>query len=244
MNGSYKVKLDAFEGPLDLLLHLVNELEIDIYDIPVAEITEQYMHYVTAMQEIELNIASEYLVMAATLLEIKSAMLLPKKEVDYVDEYEEDPREELITRLIEYKKYKLAAEELKEKELEENQLYTRAPIQFDDELIHDYSRHTGDVSIYDMIDALGKVIQRRQWRAPLETKINRIEISIEDRMEEVLHIVMNTERPIEFEQLFPFPNRTHIVTTFLAILQLIKHNKIYCTQELHFQPIFISRMEV
>ncbi len=95
-----------------------------------------------------------------------------------------------------------------------------------------------------MIDALGKVIQRRQWRAPLETKINRIEISIEDRMEEVLHIVMNTERPIEFEQLFPFPNRTHIVTTFLAILQLIKHNKIYCTQELHFQPIFISRMEV
>src|SRR6185312_14133630 len=100
----YQVKIDAFEGPLDLLLHLVNELEIDIYDIPVAEITEQYMEYVNTMQKIELNIASEYLVMAATLLEIKSAMLLPKKEVISEDEYEEDPREELINRLIEYRK--------------------------------------------------------------------------------------------------------------------------------------------
>src|SRR5699024_3957436 len=119
MKGTYTAKLDAFEGPLDLLLHLVNEMEIDIYDIPVADITEQYMDYVKAMQRIELNIASEYLVMAASLLEIKSAMLLPKKEVAVEDEYEEDPREALINRLVEYRKYKLAAEELKDKELEE-----------------------------------------------------------------------------------------------------------------------------
>src|SRR5699024_7698136 len=109
MNLSYEVRLPTFEGPLDLLLHLINELEIDIYDIPVAEITDQYLQYIHTMQTIELNIASEYLVMAATLLEMKSSMLLPTTEPEYVDEYAEDPREQLMLRLIEYKKFKEAA---------------------------------------------------------------------------------------------------------------------------------------
>src|SRR5690606_30870527 len=101
---AYKVKIDAFEGPLDLLLHLINSYEIDIYDIPVAQITEQYMIYIHTMQKLELDIASEYLVMAATLLAIKSQMLLPNPEIDEIeDEYEEDPREELVKRLIEYR---------------------------------------------------------------------------------------------------------------------------------------------
>src|SRR5699024_467882 len=112
MNEPYKVKLDTFEGPLDLLLHLIHELEIDIYDIPVAEITNQYMHYIHTMQQINLNIASEYLVMAASLLEMKSAMLLPKMTLEYEDEYEEDPREELMSRLIEYRNSKEAAVQL------------------------------------------------------------------------------------------------------------------------------------
>ena len=107
MNQAYQVKLDTFEGPLDLLLHLINQYEIDIYDIPVAQITEQYMNYIHAMQHLELNIASEYLVMAATLLAIKSQMLLPKQEIDEIEEeYVEDPREELMQRLIEYRKFK------------------------------------------------------------------------------------------------------------------------------------------
>src|SRR5690554_302156 len=146
MADSYKVKLETFEGPLDLLLHLVNELEIDIYDIPVAEITEQYLNYIHTMQRIELNIASEYLVMAATLLEIKSAMLLPKKEVIQEDDYEEDPREDLVNRLIEYRKYKEAAEQLKEKELEENQLFTRPPIQLDEWITKAQVLPKGDIS--------------------------------------------------------------------------------------------------
>lgn len=243
MSGTYQVKLDTFEGPLDLLLHLVNELEIDIYDIPVAEITEQYMDYVYAMQRIELNIASEYLVMAATLIEIKSAMLLPKKEIVQEDEYEEDPREELISRLIEYRKYKLAAVELQKKELEENQLYTRAPIQFDN-LASEFPVTKGDVSIYDMLDALGNVWKRKKWNEPLETKVNRMEISIEERMEEVLEMIHQANHPIAFEQLFPYPSRVHIVTTFLAVLQLLKNNHIHCKQEKHFQPIYIGRMGV
>jgi len=243
MNDTYKVKLDMFEGPLDLLLHLIKELEIDIYDISVATITEQYMNYIHAMQEIELNIASEYLVMAATLIEMKSAMLLPKKEIAQEDdEYEEDPREALISRLIEYRKYKHAAEELKMKELDENQLYTRTPIQFDVQSdIHTVTK--GDVSVYDMIQALHKVFERKKWNEPLETKIDRMEISIEERMEEILKKVYISKQPITFDDLFPYPNRTHIVTTFLAILQLLKSNHIYCEQKNHFQPIYISRME-
>lgn|SRR5690606_13804579 len=244
MNGAYEVKLDAFEGPLDLLLHLVNELEIDIYDIPVAEITEQYMEYVNTMQKIELNIASEYLVMAATLLEIKSAMLLPKKEViTEDDEYEEDPREELINRLIEYRKYKHAAEELQEKELEENQLYTRSPFQFDEDFVKNDADERGDVSIYDLLEALGKVFERKEWNAPLDTKISRMEISIEERMDEILLKIKQSNHPLVFDQLFPFPNRTHMVTTFLAVLQLIKNRQIQCRQEKHFHPIYISGLE-
>jgi|SRR5690625_894309 len=243
MNRTYKVKLDTFEGPLDLLLHLVNELEIDIYDIPVAKITEQYMDYVYAMQRIELNIASEYLVMAATLLEIKSAMLLPKKEIDHEIDYEEDPREALMNRLIEYRKYKMAAKELQEKELEENQLYTRAPVLFE-ELLEKAPVIQEDVSVYNLLEALADVFKRKKWNEPLETKVNRMEISVEERMVEIINTLKKREKPITFAQLFAYPNRTHIVTTFLAILQLIKTNQIQCQQETHFQPIYISRMEV
>lgn len=242
MEQSYKVKLDTFEGPLDLLLHLVNEMEIDIYDIPVAEITEQYMTYIRAMQEIELNIASEYLVMAATLIAIKSATLLPKKEITMEEEvYEEDLREELIQRLIEYRKYKEAADILKEKELEENQIYTRPQVQFDE-----HSLKTpvvkGEVSIYNMLQALHALLERKEWNKPLQTTVNRVDISIEDRMKEIMELVYRIDQTIQFDQLFPYPNRSHIVTTFLAVLQLLKENHIHCSQKNHFHPIYISRV--
>src|SRR5690625_6108460 len=172
MRIPYEVKLETFEGPLDLLLHLIHELEIDIYDIPVAEITDQYMAYVTQMQEIELDIASEYLVMAATLLQMKSAMLLPKQEVDYEDEYEEDPREQLVQRLIEYQRFKEAAEKLKEKELDENQLYTRPPVIFD-EINEQATPIRGDIPVYVMIRVLNYVLHRKKCNVTLETTETR-----------------------------------------------------------------------
>ncbi len=241
MEAQYKVKLDSFEGPLDLLLHLVNQMEIDLYDIPVAEITQQYIEYIQAMEQIELNIASEYLVMAATLLEIKSAMLLPKKEVVLDEaEYEEDPREELIARLIEYKKYKEAAEQLQQKELEENEIYTRPASSFED-LLAEAPQRSQEVSIYDMIHAVGRMLKRKAWNRPLETTVQREDISIEERMEEILHLVEDSEEPVAFEQLFPYPSRSYIVTTLLAILQLIKANSIHCIQSVHFGPIYVCR---
>lgn len=243
MSRTYHVKLDAFEGPLDLLLHLVNQLEIDIYDIPVAEITHQYIEFIRAMERIELNIASEYLVMAATLIEIKSATLLPKKEVALEDdEYEEDPREQLIQRLIEYQKYKEAAEQLQQKELEENEIYTRPPASFDD-LLEEAPQVPGDVSVYDMLHAVDQMLQRKSWNRPLETTVYREDISIEERMDEIIDMVSNVNEAVLFDDLFPYPSRSYIVTTLLAILQLLKSNQIMCEQTVHFEPIYVYRKD-
>jgi segregation and condensation protein A len=243
----YSVKLDAFEGPLDLLLHLINRYEIDIHDIPMAELTEQYLLYIYAMQELKLDIASEYLVMAATLLEIKSKMLLPKKEEELFDEdleleLEEDPRDELMQRLIEYRKYKEAADDLKHLEEERGQMFTRAP--------SDLSEFNGDtqeplsldVSLYDMLGAFQKLLRRKKLQKPLQTKITRQEIPIDIRMKQIEE-ELNSLKPNErknFMSLFPYEDREHIVVTFLALLELMKKNSIVIEQENNFSDIFLS----
>lgn len=239
MNQAYEVKLEAFEGPLDLLLHLIRQYEIDIYDIPVAEITKQYMQYIEAMQYLELNVASEYLVMAATLLAIKSQMLLPKHEnTEEIDEYEEDPREELMERLIEYQKYKEAASELKEKEQESSQIFTRSPVIMDDS---DIKRAVvqGEVSIYDMLGALNKMFERKQWNEPTDSKVTRTEIPIAQRMQEILDIVKKGEDGISFDALFTYKSRSYIVVTFMALLELMKNNKVHCKQVNHFEALYV-----
>lgn len=244
MNQAYHVKLDTFEGPLDLLLHLINRYEIDIYDIPMAQITEQYMEYIQTMQQLELNIASEYLVMAATLIEIKSQMLLPKQELpDQHDDYMEDPREELMERLIEYKKYKSLAKQLGKKELEANQIFTRPALPIDQDETPRASLNQGEVSIYDMLDALGRLFERKKWDAPLETKVQRVEIPVEQRMEEIMHIVKRAENGIAFEQMFPIPSRSLIVVSFIAILELMKENQIICKQKKHFDSLYLYDYE-
>ncbi|NBJ71575.1 MULTISPECIES: segregation/condensation protein A [Clostridia] len=241
---AYQVKLDAFEGPLDLLLHLINQYEIDIYDIPVAQITEQYMHYIHTMKRLELNIASEYLVMAATLVEIKSKMLLPKPELnEETEEYIEDPREDLMQRLIEYRKYKEAAMQLQLIEKEANQIYTREPVAFDESITPPPQMVQGETSIYDMLAALRKMFERKKWDAPLETKIERSEIPIEQRMKEVLQKVKLAKKGILFDHLFAVPSRSHIVVTFIALLELMKKNQVYCKQEKQLTELYVFSME-
>lgn len=242
MNQVYEVKTDAFEGPLDLLLHLIKQLEIDIYDIPMTEITNQYMQFIHKMKNIQLDIASEYLVMAATLLAIKSDMLLPKKEIIHEDEYVEDPREELIERLIEYRKYKEIAEKLKDTELEENRVYTRAPLIFKDVL--DKPQVTkGNISIYEMVSALETVFLRHKWHEPLDTKIDRREISIEESMTHIKSYLSHHVKRIKFSELFQVPDKLYIITTFLAVLELMKKNHIKCIQDEQFSEIYVSLLE-
>ncbi|MFZ3577074.1 segregation/condensation protein A [Virgibacillus sp. DJP39] len=243
MNQAYQVKLDTFEGPLDLLLHLIKQYEIDIYDIPVAIITEQYMHYIHTLKQLELNIASEYLVMAATLIALKSQMLLPNEEVEDEDEeYMEDPRAELMHRLIEYRKYKEAAETLKEKEVESNEIYTREPILFK-HIETNQPMLNDDTSIYDMLGALNKLFERKKWSEPLDTKIKKMDIPIEQRMNEVLDTLKLEKQGISFYDLFVYQSRIHIVVTFIAILELMKSKKVYCEQENHLEGLQVFYME-
>lgn len=245
----YQVKIDAFEGPLDLLLHLINRLEIDIYDIPVAQITEQYLIYIKNMSELKLDVASEFLVMAATLLAIKSKMLLPKHEEVFDEEnadisYEEDPRDELVERLIEYRKYKEAAQDLKSMEEERGLMYTKAPSDLSDFAKEKKPERTEiDVSLYDMLAALQKLMRRKKLQRPMATKITRQEISIEKRMTEIMEELIKVKVRKNFKDLFPFPEKEHIVVTFLAILELIKRKEIDVEQLENFGEIFVEAVK-
>lgn len=239
------MKIDAFEGPLDLLLHLINRLEIDIYDIPVAQITEQYLMYIKTMTELKLDVASEFLVMATTLLAIKSKMLLPKHEEVLVDEdtdmsYEEDPRDELVERLIEYRKYKEAAQDLKSMEEERGLMYTKPPSDLSDFAKEKPEKTEINVSLYDMLAALQKLLRRKKLQRPLATKITRQEISIETRMIEIMDELKQLRGRKNFNDLFPYPAKEHIVVTFLAVLELIKRKEIDVEQQENFGEIFVE----
>ncbi|MBP2240733.1 segregation and condensation protein A [Cytobacillus eiseniae] len=245
----YNVKIDAFEGPLDLLLHLINRLEIDIYDIPVAEITEQYLLYIHTMQVLQLDIASEYLVMAATLLAIKSKMLLPKHEeeldeMEFDVEDEENPMEELVEKLVEYKKFKEATLDLKNMERERGLIFTKPPSDLSDYAKEIQPEKTElNVTLYDMIGAFQKLLRRQKLQKPLTTKIARQEIPIEKRMNEILDDLREANGPKSFNDLFPVHDREIIVVTFLAVLELIKRQEIHIEQENNFSEIFVTSME-
>ncbi len=242
----YNIKIDAFEGPLDLLLHLIHRYEIDIYDIPVAEITEQYVGYIHAMKELQLDVASEYLVMAATLLAIKSKMLLPKQEEELLEEeeWEEDPRQELMERLIEYKKYKQAASDLKERERERALLYTRAPADLSN-FIHTEREESlpNNVTLYDMLAAFQKLMRRKKLQKPVTTTITRQEIPIEKRMEEIVFRLTKSNGRCSFYDLFEEDSRESIVVTFLAILELMKKKMLTIEQEQNFEEIYVCSLE-
>jgi segregation and condensation protein A len=243
------IKLDTFEGPLDLLLHLIDRAEVDIYDIPVVEITEQYMNHLYIMQELQLDIASEFLVMAATLLAIKSKMLLPRREESFAEEwmlesYEEpeDPREELVQRLLEYKKYKKIAETLREREKEQSRVYTR-PAEDLAQFLPEEENPVSNVTIYDLVEALQKVLKRvnKKDRA---VKVQRDEISLRDRIEKIDQLLAVAGGKVYFSQLLEKEeSKIEIVTTFLAILEMMKKRMIMCEQDGLFEEIVVSRQE-
>lgn len=242
---AYSIKLDSFEGPLDLLLHLIDKAEVDIYDIPIAEITEQYLATIDTMQQLQLDVASEFVVMAATLLSIKSKLLLPKKEEHVFQPYldmeveEVDPRDELVQRLLEYKRYKMLAEQLREMETGRNQVYTR-PAEDLSHYARDEDHTVKDVTLFDLITALEKLVKKVKEKEPI-TKVTRDEISIKDRMGEIRQLLRVSGGMIRFYQLFSKgATRSEIVTTFLALLELMKAGHVVCIQNQLFQDIMIS----
>ncbi|TCZ81263.1 segregation/condensation protein A [Paenibacillus albiflavus] len=239
-------KLDVFEGPLDLLLHLIDKSEIDIYNIPIKEITDQYLEYVQAMQELELDVASEFLVMAATLLSIKSKMLLPKPPVIELEDglYEEelDPRMELVQKLLEYRKYKTIADVLREKEVERSLVYTREPEDLAVFLPEKEENPVQGLTVHDLLIAFQRSL-RKMTRRTSVARIRRDEVSVKDRINEIID-KLKLENKLLFSKLFDYEiTKEEIVVTFLAVLELMKRNVVICYQFQTFDEIVIMTRE-
>lgn len=242
---SYNVKLEAFEGPLDLLLHLINRLEIDIYDIPMAQLTNQYIDHLHAMRVLKLDELSEYLVLAATLIEIKSKMLLPVHEGDVFDEdgheleMEEDPRDELIARLLEYKKYKEAASQLKESAEERSVHYTKPAAEMEVSSSDITSDPLDVLNVFDLVGAFQRMLQRRKLKAPLSASITNNELSVGEKMDDIMRQVERKGGNCDFEELFEEGDISGLVVTFLSILELMKRHDIVVQQYGNFERLMI-----
>ena len=234
----YVTKINEFEGPLDLLLHLIKKSNIDIYDISLSDITDQYLEYIHQMEELNLDIASEYLVMSTELLEYKSRSLLPKKIED--DKEEEDPKEELIKRLVDYKKYKEITSEFKKLEDIRSEIYTKTPSninEYDEKVINN-----SELSVNDLISAFKKFIDRKEYEKPLNTKITTKELSVSDRIIKIKEI-LKTKNEVNFIDLFDKLTKEYVVVTFLSILEMSKNKEIEIKQDNNFGNIIIKEVK-
>ena len=234
----YVTKINEFEAPLDLLLHLIKKSNIDIYDISLSDITDQYLEYIHQMEELNLDIASEYLVMATELLEYKSRSLLPKKIED--DKEEEDPKEELIKRLVDYKKYKEITSEFKKLEDIRSEIYTKTPSninEYDEKVINN-----SELSVNDLISAFKKFIDRKEYEKPLNTKITTKELSVSDRIIKIKEI-LKTKNEVNFIDLFDKLTKDYVVVTFLSILEMSKNKEIEIKQDNNFGNIIIKEVK-
>lgn len=237
----YKVKINEFEGPLDLLLHLIKEAKVEIWDIKIEEIVEQYLRYIEAMKEMNLDVASSYLVMASELIELKSKMLLPRKEEQQEMEEEIDPREALIQRLVEYQKYKEVTKEFKELEEKRKDIHTKLP-----ESLMEYQEEdtiiNSDLHVEDLMLALKKVLQRKELDKPLKTNVTTKEISISERRKSIKNILKERKK-VDFYELFEETTREYIVVTFLTILEMAKKQELTIRQENNFDHIVCELCE-
>jgi segregation and condensation protein A len=236
---SYKVKLNFFEGPLDLLLFLIKRDKIDIYDIPIANVTKQYIEYMELMKMLDLEVAGEFLVMAATLIHIKSKMLLPPEESEEPDEEEQDPRDELVKRLLEYKKYKEAAGKLQEMHDRHKGVFFREGEGEKGMVLSEDGSRYFEASLFDLITAFRKVLSE----VPKETFHNvvRNAFTVSDKIHEIYHMLAKSSGLL-FSSLFKDSlNKDEIIATFLAVLELIKMREILVVQKDFFSDIEIIR---
>ena len=226
-------RINDFEGPLDLLLHLIKESKMDIMNIEIESITKQYVEFLEKQEKMNLEVSSEYLVLASELIEIKSKLLLPNNKLD--EEEEVDPREDLINRLLEYQAYKDITRVLQEKELLRKDIFTKLPENFNNYIEETHEIHA-DVTLDDLISAFQKYYQRKLDSKPLKTKVTVNEISVSSRRSEIKHLLKEKKR-MSFFELFPVVTKEYIVATFLAILEMAKNREIKLIQEDNFDDI-------
>ena len=235
----YSIKINEFEGPLDLLLHLIKQSNIDIYDIEISEITKQYLDYINKMEELNINVASSYIVMAAELMEIKSKSLLPKKEEETEDEEEEIvSKENLINKLIEYQKYKEMTSSFKELENTRKNIYIKSPERLNNYLDEIVVKNE-DTSVDDLVEAFKKFLERKNLEKPITTKITNKEYSVKDRKYHIKNI-LKEKKKVLFTELFEEHNASFIIVTFLSILEMTKEKEIIVKQDSNFSNIMIE----
>jgi segregation and condensation protein A len=230
---AYTVKVDVFEGPLDLLLHLIKQNQIDIYDIPIALVTEQYLDYIRIMKALDLTIAGEFLVMAATLMYIKSRMLLPAP-IEEEEEEGEDPRAELVQRLVEYKRFKEAAVRLSQQALLGVDVFIRPAREIEAE--------AGEIEadLFHLIDALRELIKRQEIEDFHEVTLDRV--TLQDKMTELWDKLQGAKEAVAFSALFtPLSSRLELIVTFLALLELIRSGMLRAYQRDVFGPVWVTR---
>ena len=236
-----KLLIGDFEGPLDLLLHLIKKSKMEIFDIEISEITNQYLNYIKSMTDMNLDIASEYLVMASELIEMKSKKLLPKNEEKEEDEEVEDPEVILKRRLVEYQKYKESTNVFRDLEKNRSSYYTKAP-----ESLKKYSlkklENDGSVDVYDLLDAFQKLLERQEFNKPKNTKIARKELSVKERIVKIRDILRVNKR-VNFVELFDDFSKPYVVVTFLSVLEMVKSREINIKQDNNFSDIYIERVD-
>lgn len=235
--SDYKIKLEAFEGPMALLMHLLEKNQIDIYDIPIAVVTEQYLEYLQALEEFNIDIASEFLLMAATLLQIKSRMLLPRlpQIVEEIND-EGDPRQELVDRLLEYRKFKQMSAVMEEMMRQRGQFFTRMPQEFETQL-----PLPAGLRLNDLLAAFVAV-----WESSIDEYevVAREEFSVQEKICDIIHLLYKYKGTIEFSQtIIRTGTRSEVIATFLALLELIKVQRVTINQQESFGPIYITLKE-
>ncbi len=236
----YLIDINDFHGPLDLLLHLVKSTEMDIYEIDTHVIIEEYLNYITKMQDLNIDIASEFLVMAATLVHLKSKMLLGEtvENSEEENEFAISSEEDLKARILEYEKLKNVTEIFKELEEKRNDFYTKSPLSLK-EYTDKHFLNDGSVTIDDLVNAFLAYKERINYQKPITTKITRKELSVEERMVSIKKKI-GIKQKVNFFDLFEEDTRDYLIVTFLAILQMNKNNEINLYQEKNFGNILVE----
>jgi segregation and condensation protein A len=236
----YKVKLESFEGPLDLLLFLIKKNEVDIYNIPIAIITQQYLEYLEIIQLFDLESASDFILMAATLMRIKAQMLLPKPSIDEDEEDSDDPRRELVYRLLEYKRFKEAAMNLGEKEDQARQLYPRGTFSMERAGLEEEMMITSEVTLFDLIAAFKKLVE--QSKKITVHRVRVINVTLEERIE-FIRKILSERQEIAFTAIFkPEDDKIVWIVTFIAILEMIRQHAVRAVQAKPFDEIMLQRL--
>ncbi|HCV47440.1 MAG TPA: segregation/condensation protein A [Catenibacterium sp.] len=236
----YQVTVDQFTGPLDLLLHLIKEHDMDLLDLDVAAVCDQYLAYIQTMDPSLLEAVSEYLVMAAWLIEMKSKLLLPKPEIDEEDDYEAE-RKRMIERLIEKNRINGILEAFEASYDKRQTMHSKIPSALEEYLPSGDETIPEGMEVYDLIKAMQRVMQRRALLQPLESKIARVEISIDERTEQIRsYFLRHKDKTVDFEDLFDEGDRYFAIVTFLSILVLVKNSELLITQSGNFEKIYLK----